>query len=519
MKRKYPIGIQDFSEIITGGYVYVDKTQQIDKLIDEGKYYFLSRPRRFGKSLLLSTLKYLFEGKKELFKDLWIEDHWDWKQKYPVLHLSFSSLGYKTQGLEVALKRQITELARNVNLALESETYDQQFRELIQRLGDRDGKVVLLLDEYDKPLIDFIDDPEQAEKNRAILKNFYSILKDSDPYLHFFFITGVSKFSKVSIFSDLNNLEDITISHRYDDVCGYTQSELETNFEIELTAFAEREKVPYEQFLKKVKRWYNGYNWTGRHSLYNPFSILNFIKQERFNNFWWETGTPTFLMRRLRGSFLYELENYTGGTDLFESYTLGSEDHASLLFQTGYLTVKDINEELRLYTLGYPNLEVKDAMYRHLMGAYRHTTTTESQRIFAMMKLALDKKDIADFIRQINFMFASIPHQIFIQNQEAYFHSILHIAFHAVGIFIQSEVSTSKGRVDCVLENDKYVFVIELKLDDTAEAALAQIHAKRYGDAYLGKGKEVWALGISFSSQTREVDDWKIKNYDQLGEE
>ncbi len=516
MKRKYPIGLQDFQEIRNGGYLYVDKTRQINNLVGEGKYYFLSRPRRFGKSLLLSTLKYLFQGEKSLFKGLWIEDQWDWEQRNPVIHLSFSSIGYKTQGLDVALTRRIEELAGEHHVELKEHAFDQQFRELIKSVAERDGKVVLLLDEYDKPLVDYMDDQVHAETNRAILKSFYSVLKDSDPYLRFFFITGVSKFSRVSIFSDLNNLNDITLSQHFDDICGYSQAELEDVFAPEIAHLEEAYSLPKTALLDKIKTWYNGYSWDGPHRMYNPFSILNLFFHGRFSNFWWETGTPTFLMQRLRRSFQFELENYMGGTDLFESYTLGSEDTASLLFQTGYLTIKEVNEELRLYTLGYPNLEVKDAMYRHLLGAFRHTTTTESQLLFARMKLALDVKDMDTFIQQINALFASIPYQIFIQHQEKYFHSILHIAFHAVGLFIQSEVSTSAGRVDCILQNEKYIFIAELKLDQTVETDLNQIRDKRYGAPYLGQDKEVLAVGISFSSETKAVENWEVIPYEKL---
>lgn len=516
MENKYPIGLQDFQKIREGGYLYVDKTANLFEMATQGSYYFLSRPRRFGKSLLLSTLKYLFQARKSLFEGLWIADKWDWSQKHPVIHISFSSIGYKSLGLKQALTKIIQEIAAENELELSSTVYDQQFKELIRRLAQKEGKVVLLLDEYDKPLIDYMEDQEQAEANRAILKSFYAVLKDSDPYLRLFFITGVSKFSRVSIFSDLNNLNDITLYHKFDDICGYSQQELEKAFSSEIDQLAQKNGVNREEILEKIKRWYNGYSWDGPNRMYNPFSILNLFFHGRFNNFWWETGTPTFLMQRLRRKFQFELESYIGGTDLFESYTLGSEDTASLLFQTGYLTIKEVNEELRLYTLGYPNLEVKDAMYRHLLGAFRHTTTTESQRIFGMMKLALDRKDMEAFIEQINILFSSVPHQIFIQNQEAYFHSLLHISFHAVGLFIQSEVSTASGRVDCVLQNDQYIFILELKLDQPVEKAPEQIKNKAYGKAWMNSDKEVLAVGISFSSQTKSVEAWKMIPYGEL---
>ncbi len=247
--------------------------------------------------------------------------------------------------------------------------------------------------------------------------------------------------------------------------------------------------------------------------MYNPFSILNLFFHSQFSNFWWETGTPTFLIRRLQQKFEFHLESFTGGSDLFESYTLDSQDNASLLFQTGYLTIKSVNKELGLYTLGYPNREVKDAMYRHLLGAFRHTTTTQSQALFAYIKLALDRNDLAEVVQHINTLFSTIPHQIFIQNREAYFHSILHITFHAIGLFIQSEVSTSKGRIDTVLHTKDRIFIIELKLDETASSALDQIREKQYGSPFMDQGKEVVAVGISFSSETREVVEWDAQPY------
>ncbi|MCO6479895.1 MAG: AAA family ATPase [Phaeodactylibacter sp.] len=375
--KKYPIGIQDFQKLREGGFLYVDKTEAVFNLIKQGQYYFLSRPRRFGKSLLLSTLKYLFLGEQELFEGLWVDGKYDFPP-HPVLHFSFSTLGYKEIGLEAGLHQALDNKAREAGFVLTQKGLGPRFQELIQRLGKDDRKAVLLIDEYDKPLVDYIDNPEKAQENREILKGFFSVLKDADPYLRFFLITGVSKFSKVSLFSDLNNLEDITLAPSSTTLTGYTQAELEHHFEEPFREMAKAEELDYSALLEKVRLWYNGYQWYGPERLYNPFSILNLAKQQRFANFWWETGTPSFLIKHLKKGFHYDLESVEIGSDVFESYTLENLNWKSLLFQTGYLTIQTYHKEDRLYTLGYPNLEVKDAMHRHLLGAFRESDKSES---------------------------------------------------------------------------------------------------------------------------------------------
>ena len=363
MKQNLPIGIQSFSEIRENDFLYVDKTEIIHQLISAGKYYFLSRPRRFGKSLTLSTIKALFLGQKTLFDGLWIMDNWDWTKQHPVIHISFSSIGYKTMGLKKALNNALNSTATDLGIQLSNSTFDQKFKELIEKLSSR-NKVILLIDEYDKPIIDYLDNLPQAKAHQKILKIFYSVIKDADPYIRFLMITGVSKFSKVSIFSELNNLEDITIDWRFAELVGLTQKELEGNFDQYLQASEKRLKIDRIQLLQSIKEWYNGYSWDGEFFVYNPFSLLNFFQKSAFRNFWFATGTPTFLVNLLKERNFYNLGRTEVGQATFDSFDIENIDTYSLLFQTGYLTIKQV-EPFGLYVLDYPNREVKDSMLQY----------------------------------------------------------------------------------------------------------------------------------------------------------
>ncbi|MCO6488850.1 MAG: AAA family ATPase [Phaeodactylibacter sp.] len=509
-----PLGIQDFRKLREENLLYIDKTEDIYRLIRSGYYYFLSRPRRFGKSLLLSTLKEIFLGSRELFEGLWIEDKIEWA-KHPVVHIPFNAIGYKDLGLERAIERELDAIAGSYELRLESEGISGKFRELLEKLASKGKKVVLLIDEYDKPIVDYIDDIETADQQRDILKNFYSIIKSADSYLRFFLVTGVSKFSKVSLFSDLNNLEDITLIRKYATLTGYTQEELEHYFAGRIALLAEMENTSPAELKKKIAEWYDGYSWDGKRRVYNPFSVLSFFSGEQFLNFWWQTGTPSFLIKLLRKGMHYHLEEVEGGQDLFESYTLDNLEYRSLLFQTGYLTIHSV-EPYGLYSLGYPNKEVRDSMYRHLLGAFRHAPTADTQPLIVKIKKALDARDLDRFIQLVDILFETLPYQIFIEDREAFFHAILHIALNATGMFVETEVSTSKGRVDAVIHSDDAIYVMEFKLDESADEALRQIRRQRYGSKYLGREKEVLALGINFSSKQKAVAEWKAMPYKEL---
>ena len=511
MKQKLPIGIQSFSEIREKDFLYVDKTEYIFRLAEGGKYFFLSRPRRFGKSLLLSTLKALFEARRKLFQGLWIENKWNWEEKFPVIHISFSSIGYKTLGLETALEKMVEKEAEKCGITLASKEYDQKFKELIETLANR-GTVILLIDEYDKPIIDYLDDIPQAKSHQKILKSFYSIIKDSDPYIRFLLITGVSKFSKVSIFSELNNLEDLTIDWRSASLTGMTQEELEANFEAHLTESQQRLNMDREELLANVKEWYNGYSWDGKNFVYNPFSLLNFFQKSDFQNFWFSTGTPTFLINEMKSRNFYDFGTSEVGQAAFDSFDIENIDMYSLLFQTGYLTIKSV-ERFGLYHLDYPNREVKDSMLQYLVAGFSHGSYAQTTPIVLHLQRAFLQNDLERVISIINGLFKSIPSHIFIKEKEAYYHSVVFLVFQYLGQFIDAEVNTADGRIDAVVHTDTHVYVLEFKLDESAVVALNQIREKGYTDKFNVSDKNVVAVGINFSSESKRVDDWKVEEY------
>ena len=508
MKQIFPIGIQTFEKIIKGSFLYVDKTKVIHQLLEHGGYYFLSRPRRFGKSLLLSTLKSIYRGQKELFGGLWIQDHWDWSRQHPVIHFGFSSIGYKEIGLEKAIEIKLKEIASDYKIQLEKKGISQLFEELLIKLSEN-NKVVLLIDEYDKPIIDYLDDIPQAKTHQKILKSFYSIIKDSDNHIELLMITGVSKFSKVSIFSELNNLDDITIDRRFVDLVGITQTELETYFKPSIEETKDYLGLNKAALLNKVKEWYNGYSWDAKTFLYNPFSILNFFNKREFLNFWFATGTPTFLVRLLKGRQHIQLSNIEVDSSAFESYDIDNLDTLPLLWQTGYLTIKR-KEDFGIYLLDYPNKEVKESLLRHLIGAYRHDSAAFTTPIVIKLRKAFLDSDNNRIITIINSLFKSIPSHIFIKEKEAYYHSIVYLIFQYLGQFIEAEVNTSDGRIDAVVQTDSHIYIMEFKLDESAAIALNQIREKRYADKYQNKPQELVALGINFSSATKSIDDWQM---------
>lgn len=501
-----PIGIQSFEKLRSDNSLYVDKTQIIHLIAANAGYYFLSRPRRFGKSLLLSTLKELFSANRALFDGLWIADKWNWEEKHPVIHISFSSIGYKTQGLETAIARELDKIAATYEVTLSEKNYDQKFKELIQGLA-KTNKVVILIDEYDKPIIDYLTDIPQAKAHQNVLKSFYSVIKDSDPYIRFLFITGVSKFSKVSIFSELNNLYDITLKKNYAALTGYTQSELEHYFEPYIQKYTTA--ATRSAYLEKIKTWYNGYSWDGATFVYNPFSILGFFLSDQFHNFWFNTGTPTFLIKLMKERQLVEIENVEVGELVFESYDIENLESIALLFQTGYLTIKSV-DEFGIYTLAYPNQEVKAAMLQHLIGAFSHSSGLTSKPTVVKLRHAFVANDIAQVVKIINSLFKSIPSTIFIKSKEAYYHSVVFLVFQYLGQFIDAEINTSDGRIDAVVQTETVIYVIEFKLDQSAKAAIQQIEKKAYSEKYAASEKSIMALGINFSSASKSIDDWQL---------
>jgi len=507
---KYPIGIQDFRKIREEGFVYVDKTEQIFRILKNGQYFFLSRPRRFGKSLLLSTLKELYSGQKALFEGLWIEDQWDWTSTHPVIWLKFSSQGTGTLGLEKAIHNMLDEAAQILGVRLPETSYDQKFKSLIQQTG-KEQKVVLLVDEYDKPIIDYLDDMEQAEANRAVLKNFYSVIKDSDPYLELVFITGVSAFSKVSIFSELNNLSNISL-HRYTDtLLGITQKEMEAYFSEPLRHIAEVEHMPVESLMDKVRLWYNGYSWNGTDRLYNPFSILRFLDAQAFQNFWFETGTPTFLVKEMRKHGYYNVEQVEATPEQLTSFHVGALDPIGVLFQTGYLTIDHFDKIFQQYILRYPNQEVRFSMQQHLLLVYQDKYPGNALAPVVAIAKALAVGDIEQVVATLNGAFASIPYDLWQKENEHFYHALVHLIFSLLGTYIRSEVHTARGRCDALVENEHYIYAFEFKLDGSAEAALQQIHEKGYLTPFQGSPREKMAVGINFSTEQKAVEGWKVE--------
>ncbi|MCS3802252.1 AAA family ATPase [Niastella sp. OAS944] len=510
MTRKYPIGLQSFREIREGGFVYVDKTEIIHQMVNYGKYYFLSRPRRFGKSLLLDTIAELFSGSEELFRGLWIHDKWDWENNNPVIRISFSNIGTGTIGLQSAIEGALQENARRLQVELRDSAYDQLFKELIGKAAQK-GKVAILIDEYDKPIIDYLDDIPRATESRAILKNLFSILKDADKHIRLLILTGVSRFSKVSIFSDLNNLEDITLSKHFNNIAGITQQELESNFAGELETLPRVLGIEKIQLLENIRNWYNGYSWDGKETVYNPFSLLSFMKEEAFRNFWFATGSPSFLVNLLKKKREYDFENVRESDISLGSFQIENPVSGPLLFQTGYLTIKSYNPDTQLYTLDYPNREVKVSLLDNLLSAYREVFPGTSISVTADLRAAFEQGDTPRIINELNAVIGSIPYDLWRADTESIFHIITLLTFKNVGIDISAEVHSSKGRADIIVKTKRFIYALELKLNASAREALDQIIEKAYLQPHIGDERKKLAIGIEFSSAQRNIADYCVK--------
>lgn len=500
MIQKYPVGIQDFEKIRTEHFLYVDKTEFVYQMANMGGYYFLSRPRRFGKSLFISTLECLFLAKRALFNGLFIEDKWNWEQTSPIIRISFSNIGHKYLGLKEAIDKRLDDIASEYEIVFSASTIDQKFKELIEKLAASRGKVVVLIDEYDKPIIDYLgDNTEKALENRDVMKVFYSILKDADPHLKLVFITGVSKFSRVSIFSDLNNLDDITIDYRYAGCCGITEKELEDNFKEELKIFDNQ----------ALKSWYNGYCWDLEVSVYNPFSLLSFFTKKRFHNYWFETGTPTFLIKLSKQFQMYDFEDKKTTLTHLSSYDIERLQLIPLMFQTGYLTFKSYDEASEIYTLGFPNNEVKKSYLEVLLDAVLEYPNEQGIVLVDEIRKALLVGNIDKLESILNSIFKSLPYELWQRENEHFYHAIIHLTFTLLGVYIQSEVQTSDGRMDALIRLKEYVYCIEFKLDQSADAAVQQIKEKGYLSPFAHEGKKLMAIGINFSSQKKKVEELK----------
>jgi len=511
--RKMPIGIQDFENLVKDGYVYVDKTERIYQLVTTGKYYFLSRPRRFGKSLLISTLEALFLGKREVFKGLAMDTKpdIDWAV-HPVLRLDLNTQVYDSP----------VKLVNVLNTALLSweSLYGKdtsavdlgpRFESVIRRAYEMTGRrVVILVDEYDKPMLQAIGNPELQDAYRSTLKGFYGALKSMDAYIRFAILTGVTKFSKVSVFSDLNNLRDISMAPDYSDICGITEKELLSNFGEEIKSLPAANGLTEEECIDSLRVRYDGYHFhqTGV-GMYNPFSVLNTFINNEFGSYWFETGTPTYLVTLLQ-KHAYRLQNLTQvriKPDVLGSVDTESKNPIPVIFQSGYLTIKGYDREFKTYILGFPNEEVEEGFVNFLIPFYLEPKT-DGFTPFAIDDFVTDVRsgDTAQFVKRLRTLFADTPYEL-VQNLENHYQNVLWILFKLMGFYTQAEYHTSDGRIDLVVKTPKYCYVMEFKLNGTAKEALDQISDKSYTLPFVLDGQQVVRLGINFSKETRNIDE------------
>jgi len=522
LNRKLPLGIQDFEYLRENNFLYVDKTIFLHYLVNLGKPYFLGRPRRFGKSLFLSTLKAFFLGKKELFKGLKIYDlETDWVE-YPVIYLDFSKTFFEDmQSLYNVLDKLLSVYENELNITKISPEYSIRLENIIVEFKKKTQKnAVVLVDEYDKPLLDTIDNIEINAKIRNTLKGFYGILKGNDTNLRFLFLTGVTKFSKVSVFSDLNHLTDISLNDNFAEICGITESELKENFKPEIKALAEKQNLTYEETLAALKKHYDGYHFSP-HSvgIYNPFSLLNTLYSKDFLNYWFKSATPTFLIKLLKTknfNLLNFKDDFRIYVDSIDDYRTDNESVAPLLYQSGYLTIKGYDEEVNDYILGFPNEEVKYGFINELMPAYMpivlHTSDFDIRNFIKDIK----ENKIEAFMLRLKAFFGKIPYDLN-NKTEKHFQTIFWLFFELLGQFVEAEVNSAIGRADAVVKTNTHIYVFEFKISITnsyrksPEYALDQINSNNYTLQYSVSNKKVVKIGVQFDSKKRTIGEWKIE--------
>lgn len=507
----YPIGIQSFEEIRNGGYVYVDKTALMHRMTSTGKYYFLSRPRRFGKSLLVSTMEAYFSGRKELFEGLAMESlEKDWTE-YPVLHLDLTGSRYTSvSDLIEKLDQHFCAWENIYGIEEKRNDPSARFSDVIDNACNKTGqKVVILIDEYEKPIIDNIDNPELMEQFRRELQGFYSVIKGKDNAIRFAFLTGVTKLGKMSIFSGLNNLNDISMDARYADICGITEVELKSYFGESVKTLAGMNGLSEEECYKKLASMYDGYHFHYRTpGIYNPFSLLNTFNANEFRMYWFETGTPTFLVRYLKQGN-YNLDNISKNDVAVETLTGAnyvSPVPITLMYQAGYLTIKDYDQRFNTYNLDYPNEEVKSGFLNSLSHLYAPALAGGELSVYQFIR-DIEKGDIESFMNRLTAFFAGNSYMIQ-GDLELYFQNVMSIMLKMMGLYVKTEYQTSNGRIDILFDTDKYVYIIELKRDQSADIALKQIEEKGYDKPFLASGKQIIKLGINFSSETKTIDGW-----------
>lgn len=512
---KFPIGVQYFPKIREEKFLYIDKTKWIYRLVKEGTAYFLSRPRRFGKSLLVSTLEALFQGKRELFSGLWIDSS-DYKwEKLPVIRLDLSkTVSSSPEALSTSLQELLNEIAlkyeiKGIQRPFPSLTLSALVTELAKM-----GSVVILIDEYDKPLVHHLDNMDLIKKNRDLLRDFYSTIKALDQYLHFVFVTGVSKFSKVSLFSGMNNLKEISLYDDYADLLGLTEEEINRCLLPEIQQAAEKRGETGKETLHLLKAWYNGYRYSLSPTIakvYNPVSVFSFLDTYKLDNYWFATATPTFAIELIKNHRfpVVDLENgVIAGKEIEVSHEIEFVDIPTILFQTGYLTIGDYDEKTQTYFLKFPNEEVRRSFLEHLLHAFSEHKPSEVHSILYKLSGYLKEGNLQSFFDVFNVFLASIPHQIH-KELEAYYHSLLYLFLKAIGFRVDAEVSTSQGRIDIVLKTQTTIFIFEFKINKTAQEALDQILTKNYQKQFSLDNTQIILVGVNFDTKLRILNEWK----------
>ena len=514
LPRRYPLGIQTFSEIIEGDYYYVDKTADIHRMTSTYKYVFLSRPRRFGKSLLVSTLASYFRGEKDLFKGLAMERlEKQWK-KHPVIHLSLASVKeIEPEKIEESLSDRLRDIESQFGIERKSNILGSRLKAIIQQTTEQYGeKAVVVLDEYDAPLLNVLHDEQRLTQVRQLMRTLYAPLKDCDPYLRFVFITGISKFSQLSIFSEINNLKVISMMPEYSTLCGFTQQEIEENFQDGIKRLAEKEELTVEQTLDKLRQTYDGYHFAANSpGVYNPYSIINALSDGTFDNYWFSTGTPSFLVEMLR-KFHTDISRIDGSIAEAPEFDAPTEDMRSILplfYQSGYLTIKHYESQFELYTLGFPNKEVRNGLMRALYPYYITPNTDGRALVLMNISKGFMYHDVESAMQTLQAYLESIPYQDS-RFDENHYTQMLYVIFSLLGLHVDSQVRTAKGRLDVVVKTEGHIYVMEVKLDRPAREAIEQIDSRNYLLPYSLDGRQLTKIGISFSTEERNVTEWII---------
>lgn len=516
MKLRYPVGIETFAKIIEGKFAYVDKTEAIYKLTQAGQFFFLSRPRRFGKSLMLSTMEAYFEGRKELFDGLWLgsAEGVDWTPR-PVLRLNFVTCNTEPKELNALIANHIIRWEKQYNITEAVESLPQRFLNVIIRAHEITGqKVSVLIDEYDKVLVNTMHDLELHEEMKKILKPIFGVLKAADSHIGFAILTGVSRFSKLSIFSDLNNIRDISLTDEFCTVCGITEDELRIGFKEGISDFAEAKGVTFDEMLQILKDNYDGYHFSENcPDIYNPFSLINAFAENKIMHRWFESGTPTFLIKMMQesGKDIREMLSTEADSTSLSSTDTMHTDLKAVMFQTGYLTIKGYNAEDMEYILGIPNREVANGFFKCLLPYYSGQDRDTGLGAVRKIRNAVRAGQPEEMMESLQSFLARIPYTLSKGRAESYFQNNLYIIFTLLGFAVEAEYTTSRGRIDILLKTPKYVYVMELKLTGTAEEALQQIDEHGYCEQFANDPRQLFRIGISFSKRKRNINSWIIK--------